>query len=300
MLDNQNEYRKQHYLPVAYLKFFSDDPDKGRNANIFRYDGKKSSLVPIETQCYGKFFYSALKRSIVEEYFGIREKGYSRIVTKIIKNKDLTEGEYYFFILTIFDIHMRNIAYNCKGFHGRFKAYLQFRELFVERVIVELFLHLQTNPAEVTLNALKKKWKLCFIQACSGDCFKTSDHPSLWFELGGYKPVLVILPITPTIIGVGYDIREIAVVSNSATLNDIGVLNLYQCRQSYNTLYSSVELTEQQQTVAKLFFRYRSNRGWIVPGRCRPELFMCPLPDDPRRLSFLKFNQDIEFLFPQK
>lgn len=298
--EHQEEgYKRQHYLPVAYLKFFSCNPSKGRNARIYRFDGRKSSFVSVKNQCKGKFIYSESERLLTEQYFGFRESNYANIVRKIIKGKSLTDDEYYFFILMMFDINMRNIAYKYRGFSNRFRAYMQMKQLFIENVIAQLPLVFQSNPTEVARDALKKNWKFKSIYGAHGDFFITSDHPSIWFDLGDLRPVLVVLPITPQIIGVAYDIREIDIISHITSLHDVSILNGYQCFQSYSTIFSRTKFTKQQQKAAKTMFMSRRPRGLIVPESCWPELFTCPFSNERRRLSFLKVNLEAKFTFPR-
>lgn len=295
----QKKPKRQHYLPVSYLKFFSQNPNENRKARIFRYDGVSSTQVPVESQCYGKFHYSSAMADLVEAHFGVFESKYPTLIKKLINGDSLSKSDYYFFILIIFDIHMRNIAYRHHGFANPFKGYQQLRDLFFERVIAELPLQYQLKPNEYLFNAFVKKWRLSCINTTGDDFFITSDHPCLWFDVGGYKPVFMILPITPRIIALAYDVREVEVVEQTAHPGDISVVNFYQCRQSLKVVYSQAKLTSEQEKVASsIYNKIRSKHGDVFPEYCYPDLFTYWLQGEPLSFTFLKIKRDENLLFP--
>jgi hypothetical protein len=105
-------FKKQHYLPAAYLKYFSDDQAVcNRKSWIWRHDGKEPRRVPVESQCFGNYFYSKENAAESEHGFMQREVRYCKfvdelragteplkpnlqLIVKELKNTFLTIGEW--------------------------------------------------------------------------------------------------------------------------------------------------------------------------------------------------------------
>ena len=82
-------YKKQHYLPAAYLKYFSKDQALcNRNSWIWRYDGKVTRRVPVESQCFRDYFYSKENAAKWEHEFQRREESYCRFVDELRAGKE--------------------------------------------------------------------------------------------------------------------------------------------------------------------------------------------------------------------
>src|SRR5277367_5694359 len=102
-------YKKQHYLPSAYLKYFSvDQRICNRKSSVWRFDGKIQRCVPIESQCFSDYLYSKKEAAEIESKFQSRENNYCQIVDKIRANKEPTGHNFGDLFLSMFDFYLRN------------------------------------------------------------------------------------------------------------------------------------------------------------------------------------------------
>jgi len=73
-------HRKQHFLPVFYLKQFSDGAEiSGRRGLVWRVDREQTKRVPIESQCVGNWFYSKDAAATTERVFQEGESFYAEL-----------------------------------------------------------------------------------------------------------------------------------------------------------------------------------------------------------------------------
>lgn len=114
------EYKKQHYLPACYLKYFSiDQGNCSRDSWIWRFDGKVPHQVPVVSQCSGDYHYSRERAAETEAMFGRMEAEYCRCVDRIKADRRLTEKEYGNLLLFMFDLNLRNNVHkNSTGKEG--------------------------------------------------------------------------------------------------------------------------------------------------------------------------------------
>jgi len=105
-------YKKQHYVPVAYLQQFAADRSNiSRKSQVWRFDGKESKLVAAETQCYENYFYSKGQAVEAEKMFQAGERSFPECVRSVMAGKCPTKLQFFGLIGTIFDLHLRNAAY---------------------------------------------------------------------------------------------------------------------------------------------------------------------------------------------
>jgi hypothetical protein len=103
------DYKRQHYLPAAYLKYFSVDQTQcNRDALVWRFDGEGQRLVPVKSQCHDDYFYSKEKAEEIEQTFGILESEYCECVDKIRAGEQLSEKQCGRLMLFMIDLFLRN------------------------------------------------------------------------------------------------------------------------------------------------------------------------------------------------
>jgi hypothetical protein len=111
-------YQNQHYLPAAYLKQFAADKSAKptRKSQIWRFDGRTSKPVPVEDQCFERWFYSKEDAATIEKAFGASEGCFAECARRIRDGKPPADGQFFGLIGIIFDLHLRNAAqYNLTG-----------------------------------------------------------------------------------------------------------------------------------------------------------------------------------------
>lgn len=92
------EYKKQHYVPQFYFRFFSVD---GKNINIYNLNRKDFFIGSIKNTCSKPFFYS--KNPDIEKSFRDLEENQTKTLKKILQDESiltLTRKEYYSFLLS--------------------------------------------------------------------------------------------------------------------------------------------------------------------------------------------------------
>jgi hypothetical protein len=81
--------RKQHYVPIVYLKEFSNSTKKGHF--LFVYDKENSNTFSSNIKNIGQetFFYDIDEENIIERFFGRFEREFGTIIKKITSNNNL-------------------------------------------------------------------------------------------------------------------------------------------------------------------------------------------------------------------
>jgi hypothetical protein len=102
-------YKKQHYLPAAYLKYFADDQAVcTRKSSTWRYDGKEQRRVPVESQCFKDYFYSKKNAAEAEKGFHSREMRYCKFVDELRAGKEPSRNSHGDLLLNMIDLQLRN------------------------------------------------------------------------------------------------------------------------------------------------------------------------------------------------
>src|SRR5882762_6274966 len=99
-------YKRQHYLPASYLRYFSADQSRcTRDSLIWRFDGETQRLVPVKSQCAADYHFSRTKAAETEHNFQIVEDLYCQCVNKIKLGNIPTGNEYGNLLLMLFELH---------------------------------------------------------------------------------------------------------------------------------------------------------------------------------------------------
>ena len=251
-------YKTQHFLPSAYLKYFSvDQQNCDRKSFVWRFDGKILRFVPVASQCSADYFYSKEKAAEAEKIFQVSENTYCECVDKIQSNQGLNGRNFGDLLLSMFDFHLRNAVHrNLTGMEG-IEAYSRCVGIFVSQIL----LGRTDTGGEITesdvISHLVNFWGVKIISTSSNQQFLASDHPSVWITLGQVsgnqktKLHLVVVPLTPKHIAIGFDKRVVELVSDYASAKDIGGLNTAQIQNAASCIYMSRRLPDEQMEIAK-------------------------------------------------
>jgi hypothetical protein len=282
------EYKRQHYLPTAYLKYFSVDQKKcNRDSHVWRFDGKIQRLVPIVSQCSGDYFYSKERPFQTEAMFQLGENAYCHCVDKIRSRGPLTGKIYGNLVLMMFDFHLRNAVHkNLTGKEG-IDAYRLRNKIFMEKILLGRSDNI--TPAAVAA-CVEQNWSVRIISAMPNSMFITSDHPSVWTIVNPSRLGLqiVTLPLTPKHTAVAFDKRVLRIIDDQANLEDERTLNIGQIQNGEHCVYASNPFPDEQLAIIKNHF----DRAPASPSEVYETQWNLPLQHLPKEhhFSFMLLN----------
>ena len=256
------ENRKQHFLPVAYLQFFSTDQASiSRDSFVWRFDGKRLHEVPVESQCRGDYFYTATQLELERLTFNAAEGDWPSLVRRLQSGvSGLAGRDYKLAMIQLVVLYLRNEAIANETSISRLDAF--------ERDLPPLLLHIfgpSNSPIrsrqELTaqLWASLDSWSLQPILAATGS-FVSSDNPTLVFS-DDEAINLIAAPICPSIYLVAYRASLLSVKSPHASADDVEVLNIFQARNSIAQVYSSTPISSDQKSAFREAFRGHEHLG---------------------------------------
>lgn len=237
-------YKRQHYLPAAYLKYFSTDQNIcNRESKTWRCDGKTIRCVSVISQCFGDYFYSRENAAEVEVNFQKSESLYSSCVEKIKANIKLTPNEYGSLLVVMFDFHLRNAIHENRTGKEEIEAYRLRNRLFIQQMLLGRSDGLYTQREMIA--HIEKYWNLRVLTAQSGSQIFTSDNPSVWHTFRKNKPGMhmITLPLTPFHVAVAFDRRVLQVNDGILTEEDERTLNAGQIENASQAFYSSAKFS---------------------------------------------------------
>ncbi len=262
-------FKKQHYLPAVYLREFSADKARG-DAQVWRCDGKQNGLVSVRNECCADYFYSKEQPASVEKMFQNSEGFYAECIRAIQSGKAPARSQFFGLILIIFDLHLRNAAYENQTGKDNLHAYRLrlhgLKKLLLDRQDDEL-------TDDEVWEHLKNYWRVRILLSSPGNEFVTSDNPSILFASQDASPNLqfTALPFTPIHMAIAYDCRRVEVTGEQTCPQDEELLNRLQLSNAWQCVYSSVDLSvEQQRFIGERLNRKSSERaktdeaGWEV------------------------------------
>jgi hypothetical protein len=256
-------YKKQHFLPTSYLKYFSED-QKACNPQsfIWRCDGNEVRRVPVRSQCFGDYFYSKENPQEIEQIFNRREVIYCQFVEKIRAKQEPDRKSFGDLFLCMADISLRNgIHKNLTGKEGveayNIRLIVFFSAMLLEKPN-ELF------PIETIKRHLHSYWRMEIISAPAEFHFATSDNPSLFTTCrrsvpGRRSPLqLIILPLDPAHIAVAFDRRFMWVQQRQATVADVQTINYNQIVNAENCVYKSRAFSDGESEIVRNTFSQKT------------------------------------------
>lgn len=252
-------YKRLHYLPSAYLKYFSvDQANCSRKSSVWRFDGSVQRCVPIESQCFGDYLYSKNEAAKVESQFQKRESNYCQIVDKIRASQEPTGTNYGDLFLSMFDFYLRNAIHKNRTGKEGIDAYDQRIQMAFSQIL------LGRNDGELPradiIDHILHFWRVEIISILPNSQFVTSDHPSVWITVRKFpespKPELqlIMLPISPKHAAVAFDRRVLEIINHQASLGDVVKLNVGQVENADRCVYMSERLKDDDIAVVKKYF----------------------------------------------
>jgi hypothetical protein len=278
------EYKRQHFLPVAYLKNFSSlDAQCARQSKLWRIDQTQCLHVPVSSQCFGKYLFSKADPKKSEESFQKIEKGYAAAMIKVWNDQCPTAYEYFTLMLAAFDFLTRNITHeNCTSQEGIY-AYKQRMTSFLNRVV---FKNISSNT--LTLDEmherLKENWKVRLFRSPDGLSIITSDNPVMHFQLDKNNEAsdCILFPLTPSICAAIFDKQHICACGNVLQESDLVHIIKLLASQCNECLYASKQPNETELATLQCLIRDRSkpisvtdSEKWEfdTPVMPRPDIF---------------------------
>lgn len=258
MASNKN----QHYVPQCYLKRFSS-VDSGLAINLFNLDRKKLiENAPIKKQCSKGYFYG--EDLVIEKALQPIEGEYSSVINQIVEPGYKLSDEHKNFFKRFWLLqHMRTDAASRRSVEMSDEMGVvagidpsEYRQELKEAVIQSMKIFYEHMDIVDDL-------KVCLIKNKTGTEFITSDDPAVlsnkWhilkksssgFSFGlGSAGNIILLPLTPNILCLGYDGDVYSVRHKNGWVDvkdkrDIQSLNEHQflnCRANIYCRKSDVE-----------------------------------------------------------
>lgn len=179
-------YKRQHFLPAAYLKYFSvDQANCCRESRIWRCGAEGQQHVRVESQCRANYHYSKKDPSSAEKGFQKSEDLYCRCIDKIKQGQQLTDLEGGILLVNMFDFYIRNAVHlNETGKEG-IDAYRIRWNMFWNIMLVKKNGVISMRDVH---EHIYKNWRLAVVKAKRPKVFIASDHPSAWTSINDNNP----------------------------------------------------------------------------------------------------------------
>lgn len=237
-------YKRQHFLPAAYLKYFSiDQTNCTRSSYIWRFDGEQPCRVRVESQCASDYHYSKRDPEAAERQFQPMESLYCGCIDKIRGGLPLSQDDYGILLSNMFDFFIRNAIHENATGREEIDAYRQRVHIFWSQILMK---GAPVRSEADIQHHIKQFWGVHVFLAPPGRQFITSDHPSVWTALDSETPHLhmLTLPITPTQIAVAFDKRFVWAVSQDMSEEDYLTVMDSEMQNAVASIYSATEFTQ--------------------------------------------------------
>jgi len=269
-----NAFRNQHYLPAVYLKQFSVDGIKAtRKSRIWRHDKERSVPVAVESQCAQEYFYSSRDPKGIEDMFRKQgENAYGQIAKKIWQREHSKNGDYFGLISLIFDLHCRNIAYENRTRQEHRHAYEVLIECLRDWILRRC--PASIDPDQQFVEHIRAVWRVRLSVTAGNGELSTSDNPALLFTLNETNDLhLAIMPVTPFCCAVAFDSRFSKMIEGHLSVVDQSRLNRYQLSHCCDCVFTSNELSaEQQKFIREQWKKRERHSGYVDERECKINL----------------------------
>src|ERR1700692_3981915 len=130
-------HKRQHFLPTAYLKYFSSDQNAcARDSWIWRLDGEAQRHVPIISQCFEKYHYSKKDPVQTEKMFQEGEAAYCECLDLIRAGKTLSGTKCGTLLVLMFDLFIRNAIHKNRTEEEGIGAYRIRSRSFLQEILL--------------------------------------------------------------------------------------------------------------------------------------------------------------------
>ncbi len=284
-------YKKQHFLPAAYLKYFSDDQTIcNRKSWVYRFDGDIERRVPVDSQCFEDYFYSKEKAAEIEQYFNHSETIYCDFVDKVRAGIEPSRKHFGDLFLFMVDLSLRNAIHKNSIGQEELEAY-QVRINFFYQVIL-----LGRAPKDVSIAKIRdhiaSHWRLEIFSAPRDFKFATSDNPSLFATCrqsinGRSQLQLILVPLDPSNLAVAFDKRFLSIPLAPLTGLDVQRINASQIINAESCIYGCQALSDNdKENVRNAFLTRPEAVSEVTPLGWRSYMNYIP----PSFLSFVTIN----------
>lgn len=283
-------YRRQHFLPCCYLKFFSIDGTwaKVRSTRVYFTDGAVSGCASVNDLGVESYTYSKQNPEF-DKQFNNMEKDYSDIVEMFLNGPEKMHKTHYFrFITMMIDFNLRSVAYENLSEVERMHTYQTISRSFMHDLFFEA--PGQGTDLPEMRKWMEQNWRIQPVLSETSEKFITSDNPStIYTEPKDSRPVMFYLPVHPKLAVIAYDKRHLTVTSNRVTDDALGVLNGLQIYRSVRHTFADHDLEKDPDDwpkIQKLANREKPER-WVNGNEWKPDFISIASPSFDR-FSFME------------
>lgn len=231
-----NETRRPHYVPSAYLQFWSESGNpEGRSSLIYVADENGNNKRKSGNTAIVNNFYSDSNPNEAEKFFQEFENDWVKLIKQFLAGKGpkpyiiagllLLQSSYYL---------LRNRSFKNKSYKERIELYKHSIETFYRTVLMD---NKMGKTKEECLKILMDNWE-CHILPCKDENFVTSDNPTLTLNYKDNFPALFYLPINPKWAVIALKKNVLKIKGSIITNQDIQYLNSYMSINCNREIYS--------------------------------------------------------------
>lgn len=220
----------------------------------------------MESQCAEDYFYSSRDPQGTERAFQEMEGAYGGITQKIWSGKDSTEGDFFSLVWMMFDLHCRNVCYANQTQGENVHAYnVRIHCLRTQILMGDSCGAVSDQELLAHLHAV---WRVRLLETTKGNELATCDNPAHWFTFDEtHKLHFVVMPVTPFYYAVAFDKRFGLAIGSGLSATDEACLNRLQAMNCWECLFTSSELSADQQRFVREKWKEREKPFGYVDAR---------------------------------
>ena len=246
-------YKRQHFLPCCYLKFFSADGKwaEARKTQIYFTDGAVSRCTQVTKLGVENYAYSKDNPEF-DKQFHKMEENYPPLIEKLLSGQTkFNKTEYFGLLMTMADFNLRSTAYENRTEVERMHTYQFISNIFMSKLFSEA--PGQGDDFPEMLKWLGQHWRVQALTAEASGKFITSDNPStICTDSKNSRPVMIYLPVHPKLALVAFDQRSLAVTIDRISDDPLGVLNGLQINRSIRHTFADHDLKDNPEDLGKI------------------------------------------------
>lgn len=237
--------KKPHYVPAAYLQFWSiDGKPSGRDSTIYVTDENGCNQRKCSKTAIEKWLYSKEAPNEAEEYFGELEGDWAKLISEfnegtspkahLLASLLLLQSSYFL---------LRNRKFENKSTtKERIDIYKSAIEGYWREVLMD-------GELAKSLPECGKKmldtWE-CHLLPNKNEPFITSDNPTLTLNFKENHPGIIFFPMLPNWALIAFKKDSVKLTKQQVTEQDVSYLNSYTAMNSNREVYSHVEMSPDE------------------------------------------------------
>ena len=303
-MSEEKEIRNQHWLPTAYLQFFT--AEQKREGYLYRVHKTGHVWVKAETQGFSPYHYRRERTQQSETLFRVSETNYPQLIRKAIVGQILSVREKCSLILDIIMLSCRNPFLDNQTNQDNWSTFVSTSNSFFEnhlgapsydeakhltaeleltaKQIVEaqdtrpLPLDKMPSVEEImpqahALRFVASVFRVAFVKELNGSLY-SCDYPTVLFTLDHKTTPLMLLPVTPSLLAVAYDTRFFEVKHYWLTDKDLKLIQEFLLAQTDKALFASAMHEDDLKTLSEaLRNRKIRSEGWVKPDAWQPIMY---------------------------